>query len=88
MANSSTFARDRHTLPSASEQASGVWGAPASGIRGPTFYTAVFRRGPELQGMNPEGESIKPDNEDQDDSKDIDTEDIDSDKTEGDELKQ
>jgi len=38
--------------------------------------------------MNPEGESIKPDNEDQNDSKDIDTEDIDSDKTEGDELKQ
>ena len=61
---------------------------PAPGIRGPTFYTAVFRRGPELQGMNPEGESIKPDNEDQDDSKDIDTDDIDSDKTEGDELKQ
>ena len=64
-------------------------GAPrlqASG--GARFYTAVFRRGPELQGMNPEGESIKPDNEDQNDSKDIDTEDIDSDKTEGDELKQ
>jgi hypothetical protein len=39
--------------------------------------------------MNPEGESIKkPDDEDEDGSKDIDTEDIDSDKTEGDELKQ
>ena len=33
--------------------------------------------------MNPEGESIKP--EDEDGTKDIDTEDIDSDKTEGDE---
>ena len=38
--------------------------------------------------MNPEGESIKkPDDEDEDGSKDVDTEDIDSDKTEGDELK-
>ena len=36
--------------------------------------------------MNPEGESIKPDDEDEDGSKDIDTEDMDSDKTEGDEL--
>ena len=33
--------------------------------------------------MNPEGGSIKP--EDEDGTKDIDTEDIDSDKTEGDE---
>ena len=40
---------------------------------------AVFRRDPE---------SIKPDDEDEDCSKDIDTEDIDSGKTEGDELKQ
>jgi hypothetical protein len=36
--------------------------------------------------MNPEGESIKPD--DEDGSKDIDIEDLDFDKTEGDELKQ
>jgi hypothetical protein len=35
--------------------------------------------------MNPEGESIKPGDEDEDGSKDIDTEDIDSDRTEGDE---
>jgi hypothetical protein len=34
--------------------------------------------------MNPEGESIKPGDEDEDGSKDIDTEDIDSDKTEDD----
>jgi hypothetical protein len=44
--------------------------------------------GTELQVMNPEGESIKPDDEDEDGSKDIDTEDLDSDKTEGAELKQ
>jgi hypothetical protein len=37
--------------------------------------------------MKPECESIKPDDEDEDGSKDIDTEDLDSDKTEGDELK-
>ncbi|HEY4783736.1 MAG TPA: hypothetical protein VIH54_18095 [Chthoniobacterales bacterium] len=34
--------------------------------------------------MNPERESIKPGDEDEDGSKDIDTEDIDSDKTEDD----
>lgn len=45
-------------------------------------------RDTELQGMNPEDESIKPDDEDEDGSNDIDTEDLDSDKTEGDELKQ
>jgi hypothetical protein len=40
--------------------------------------------------MNPEGKSIKPDDEDEDEdgSKDVDTEDLDFDKTEGDELKQ
>jgi hypothetical protein len=48
------------------------------------FNAAVFRRGPELKDMNPEGESIKPGDEDEDGSKDIDTEDIDSDKTEDD----
>jgi len=48
------------------------------------FNAAVFRRDPELEDMNPEGESIKPGEEDEDGSKDIDTEDIDSDKTEGD----
>ncbi|HXM27619.1 MAG TPA: hypothetical protein VN957_16465 [Chthoniobacterales bacterium] len=35
--------------------------------------------------MNPEGETIKPGDEDEDGSKDVDTKDIDSDKTEGDE---
>jgi hypothetical protein len=35
--------------------------------------------------MNPEGESIKPGDEDENGSKDVDTKDIDSDKTEGDE---
>ncbi|HXM29888.1 MAG TPA: hypothetical protein VN957_27945 [Chthoniobacterales bacterium] len=38
--------------------------------------------------MKPEGESIKPDDKNEEGSKDIDTEDIDSDKAEGDELKQ
>lgn len=39
--------------------------------------------------MNPEGESIKkPDDENEDGREDIDTEDIDSENTEGDELKQ
>ena len=38
--------------------------------------------------MNPEGKSIKPDDEDEKGSKDVDTEDLDFDKTEGDELKQ
>jgi hypothetical protein len=44
------------------------------------------QRAPKPQDMNPEGESIKPD--DEDGSKDIDIEDLDFDKTEGDELKQ
>jgi hypothetical protein len=52
------------------------------------FGRKDFRSGPELQGMKPEGESIKPDDKNEDGSKDIDTEDIDSDKAEGDELKQ
>jgi hypothetical protein len=61
---------------------------PGSLVFTSRMSTAVFRRGPELQGMNPEGESIKPDDKNEDGSKDIDTEDIDSDKAEGDELKQ
>jgi len=38
--------------------------------------------------MNPEGQSTKSDDEDENGSKDVDTEDLDFDKTEGDELKQ
>jgi hypothetical protein len=40
-----------------------------------------FEGVPNLQGMNPEGQSIKPGDEDEDGSKDIDSEDINSDKT-------
>jgi hypothetical protein len=62
--------------------------APCRGIILGRIMIELLFGGTELQVMNPEGESIKPDEEDEDGSKDIDTEDLDSDKTEGAELKQ
>jgi hypothetical protein len=52
--------------------------ALGTSVHSPPFQCSRLSKGPELQGMNLEGETIKPDDEDEDGSKDIDTEDIDS----------